>query len=146
MSLETCVSLVATLPSYLGIPGLWPRENKFKNMENHERIYLKTWTMYVFFVTTMCFYTFFHERRADGAPLFMRAHFSIGTSHTLISAPSFVYFSCVRNKWSNEIRVLSYLWHLIIFPRAATYNYAQKKFLRAHTYNNIVEAALLMRT
>ena len=78
--------------------------------------------------------------------LFMRAHFSIGTSRALFSAPCYVYFSCVRNKWSNELRVLSYLWHLIFFPRAAAYNYAQKFFLTAHTYNKIVEAALLMGT
>ena len=73
MSLETCFCLVATLPSYLGIPGSWPRENKFKNMENHERIYLKTWTMYVFFETTVFFYILFHERHADGAPFFIYA-------------------------------------------------------------------------
>ena len=134
MSLETCFSLVATLPSYLWIPGSWPRENKFKNMENHGRIYLKTWTMYVFFETTVFFYILFHERHADGAPFFIYARpFSIGTSRALFSAPCFVYFSCVRNKWSNEIRVLSYLWHLIFFPRAAAYSYAQKNFLSAHT-------------
>ena len=134
MSLETCFCLVATLPSYLGIPGSWPRENKFKNMENHERIYLKTWTMYVFFETTVFFIFCFMSATPMVHPsLFMRAHFSIGTSRALFSAPCFVYFSCVRNKWSNEIRVLSYLWHLIFFPRAAAYSDAQKKFLSAHT-------------
>ena len=61
---------------------------------------------------------------------FMHAHFSIGTSRALFFASCLVSFSYVQNKRSNEIRVLSCLWHLIFFFRVAAHNY-HKNFRRA---------------
>ena len=45
---------------------------------------------------------------------FIHAHFRLELT-VPFSASCFVPFSYVRNKWSNEVRVLSWLWHLLFF-------------------------------
>ena len=100
ISLITCFSLVATLLSYLGIPGSLPQKNKFKKMDNVH--------MFSSFL--------FHERRANGAPFFFSARpFFNWNFPRPCSVFCFVSFSYVRNKRRNEIWVLSCLWHLLFF-------------------------------
>ena len=74
MSLITSFSRVATLLSYLGIPGSWPRKNKFKKMD---KIHM--------FLRQQCFLLFCFRSAASivRPSFFLHAHFSSVTSRAL---------------------------------------------------------------
>ena len=73
MSLITSFLRVATLLSYLGIPGSWPRKNKFKKMD---KVHM--------FLRQQCFLLFcFWSAASIVRFFFLHAHFSSVTSRAL---------------------------------------------------------------
>ena len=120
MSVVTCFSLVATRPSYLGIPGTRPQDIKFKYMDN-VHIFLRQQSFLL-----ICF--------MSAAPMvrlsfFMHTNFLIETSRVLLSLLALFFFLYERNRETQNTGFVLFM-ALDIFFRVAAHNY-DKNFRRA---------------